>query len=221
MSLIMDACYKRYSQYRQDVEKWLAYPRYLQQEYGINPVIAGGAIRDVMLGAEVNDIDLFISASDWRLFFNLLEVSDVSSVDRAEIWGDYTYNVADREGWKYDRAGREGDHTQIVGIYNHKDSLVKQEYNIAILPKGISANGVIKDFNFGINHVAMNTYGILSISSNFIHDVEGQVITQRNTQSQATIDDAYGRICKKYPWPLHSQAGIELIPATPHIMGVV
>ena len=81
---------------RGTLEKWLAYPRYLQQEYGINPVLAGGCIRDLLLGLEPKDLDMFVSMSKWRRL-----------AAEPEAVHDHFNVIAKREGWASNPGPRE------------------------------------------------------------------------------------------------------------------
>lgn len=42
------------------IEKWAEYLRTVEQEHNVTCVLAGGCLRDVLLGANVKDLDVFV-----------------------------------------------------------------------------------------------------------------------------------------------------------------
>lgn len=184
------------------VNKWLAYPRQLQQTYGVNPVLAGGCIRDILLGKPVNDLDVFISMSNWR------------RPDSAADCDSLIHEMAKAENWKLTHESASDFsrevHARIHSVWNFQSEFIQQPYNIIILADDSPAAKVIGDFDVGLNMVGVNTYGALALSQHFVHDVDHQVMTIRNERQRDSLLARYEKLSKKYPWPLVTKEGLEI-----------
>ena len=196
----MDAVTQAFARNRGTLEKWLAYPRYLQQEYGINPVLAGGCIRDLLLGQEPKDLDLFVSMSDWRISGGgyALARSTLDVIAKREGW------TLDEEAHPYPIPG------SLISVWTHTEEAIPYPYQITTLDKDTSAADLVSQFDFGINMVGVNTYGALALSAYFLYDVENHHITIRNERSRERTLARYERISKKYQVPLVTAEGVEL-----------
>jgi hypothetical protein len=196
---IMQRIQATYAQTRGTLEKWLQYPRYLQQEYGVNPVLAGGCIRDLLLGQEPKDLDLFISMSEWRWARDSDTIQEIFDV------------IAHREGWALDGEEHVAPiPASLVSVYHHKERDLEYPYQIAVLREDTPAAELIGQFDFGINMVGVNTYGALALTEYFVYDAEHHTITIRNERSRETTLARYERLSKKYPGPLMTAEGLEL-----------
>lgn len=196
----MDHITQAFARNRGTLEKWLAYPRYLQQEYGINPVLAGGCIRDLLLGHEPKDLDLFVSMSNWRQ----TDSEPLSVADAFEI-------IAKREGWTNDDESHDASQPKsLISVWKFTDENTPVPFEVCCLSADTSSAALINDFDFGINMVGVNTYGALALSAYFIYDVERHTITIRNERSRERTLERYERISKKYQVPLVTAEGVEL-----------
>jgi hypothetical protein len=184
---------------RSTLERWLAYPRQLQQEYGLNPILAGGAVRDLLMGQEVKDLDIFLSPSGW--------------VGKRLGWSpEVASKIAEREGWSLHKRGEEYGQTTppLLSVWRFKSEFVEQRYDINLLVQDTSSNQLIRQFDFGLNQVAVNTFGILAMSENFVEDVAGNKITIRNDRGRDVILRRYEMLSEKYPVPLVTPEGLEI-----------
>lgn len=191
MSGVMKSIYTAFNSNRQLIEQWLHYPRALQQEYGINPVLAGGALRDLLLGKEVGEVDMYLSMSAWRAAAT--STSHISKV------------LLEREGWEVDGLSGEVSNSCIF-----EDENAGVTYHIRVLKDDSPVAKVIGEFDFGINMVGINTYGNLAISQHFVNDIDKQQITIRNERSREVLHKRYEKLSKKYQWPLVNSIGMEL-----------
>lgn len=194
--------YNQFNANRATIEKWLAYPRQLQMEYGINPLLAGGAMRDTILGGEVKDLDVFISVSKARM----------QGVD----FDSFVEDLADREGWQLKHCSNYEEmdpppHTTLHSVWEFHSEFVDKPYNIVILPEDTSSQDTINRFDFGLNMIAVNTYSIITTNKWFLEDVKGQKCTVINERSREVRDRRYASLLQKYPaLVLMSKEGLEL-----------
>ena len=187
---------------RATIEKWLAYPRQLQQEYGLNVILAGGAIRDLLMGHEPKDLDIWVTPSAW--------------VAKRIGWSETVVaKLGEREGWTHDGEVHDNpSHPSLMSVWSFKSQFVEPSYNIVVLGEDTNSNRLIGGFDFGINMVAVNTYTILAMSEFFIEDIAGNKITLRNERDRDTVLRRYEQLSKKYPVPLVTPEGLELAKPT-------
>ena len=202
MTKASEIIYSNFTKNRATVEKWLTYPRQLQMEYGINPVLAGGCMRDIILGGKVNDLDMFITRSSYQ--------NGLSDFDFLIA------NIAEKEGWElsfhsdYEEDDHLPHHRVLHSVWNFKSEFREEPYNIVILPDDIGTRDIIKEFDFGINMIGINTYSILSVNPHFVEDVEHTKCTIRNERSKEVTQRRYDKLSLKYELPLVSAEGLTL-----------
>jgi hypothetical protein len=189
--------YGNFTKHRATVEKWLSYPRQLQMEYGINPILAGGCMRDIILGGEVSDLDVFVTRSSYQ--------NGLSDFDFLIA------NMAEKEGWELDHnKGASETRAPLHSVWTFQSEFQDKPYNIIILFDDIGQKDIIKDFNFGINMISINTYSILAAHPHFVEDVEGLKCTLRNERSRERTMYKYEKLCLQYELPLVTVEGLEL-----------
>lgn len=199
----LELIYDSFTKHRATVEKWLSYPRQLQMEYGVNPILAGGCMRDIILGGEVKDLDVFITVSKSRL----------DCLDRLNDLNDLISHIAETEGWELaDAKDSSQTHTGLHSVWNFQSEFQDKPYNIIVLYGDIGQQDVIKDFNFGINMISVNCYSVLAAHPHFLEDVDNMKCTIRNERSRERTMYKYDQLCLKYNLlPLVTPEGLEIM----------
>lgn len=210
------------------VAEWLAYPRELQARYGVVPVIAGGAIRDLILGREVKDIDVFLTRSDIlrdaygdRKIWKFIESNEGwpqpmlagSEYVDADSLVDKTPFDKDNMVLKERTKVKHNRHIQAVYEYNHE--MIAIPYNFIYFDHDYTASEVVNDFDMGLCMVGFNVYGTAVISRAFAVDVHTQRMTLYREESKERALTRHARISVKYPWPLVDKEGNTLQMPTP------
>lgn len=185
--------------HRQTFEEWLIYPRELQLEYGIIPLIAGGCIRDTLLNQPVKGIDIFITRSQW-----LSDTFDEAENDNSlsSWWNE----IAVREGWILEhKADTEYEFQEkatgrdIVGVYSYKHPEIDVPYNIIVMDGDKPSKEILGEFDFGICQIGINAYGLSTVRKEFVDDLANKTLTATRDQPQEQRQMRLARLQEKFP----------------------
>lgn len=150
-------------------------------------LIAGGALRDLWLGGEVKDVDIFISANTIipESFIPLLQSSNPESA------------IGDRS-------------ITSQGIFCFQKN--STAFNIIRCNSLTTPQQRFERFDFGICKIAYGIDGLIT-HPEFLYDIKHQQMTLRRCDSANLFIQSvkrYNRFRLKYPWPMVIPSDLEL-----------
>lgn len=195
--------------HRATFEQWLAYPRQLLLQYGLIPLIAGGAVRDTLFNKEVKDIDVFLTRSQW--------IADRLDPDFKLAWW---HEIAMLEGWttehEHDGSSKDPEFQEfhnhnrnIVAVYSYQHPEVSIPYNFIVIDSDKDSREVLSDFDIGICQIGINPFGMAIMTKAFRKDMENRTFTATREQASDRQAMRLQRLRDKYP--LWSQGSDKII----------
>jgi hypothetical protein len=128
-------------------------------------VIAGGALRDLVMGEHPSDIDIFVWADEYKKPFTTLPYQD----DLRQ----YAFRPFDSDLTNYDM--NFGD---VVEVFNGNNFSISCAVQLILLRGPVTVSSVAERCDFGICRIAWDGFALF-VHQDFIHDYTHQVLTLR------------------------------------------
>lgn len=152
-------------------------------------IIAGGAIRSVVLGQNINDIDLFFNVRDE------LDIKDMHKEFRSDVWNDilsiedvknidYFYSMSENFMMKYDGTLNLGDRVVDIDFCFYR---TREPWN---------------EFHLSIDRLYMNRHGELVLTDDFVKTLTNKTIYFDKAHNNTAFNRArkhLDKISKRFP----------------------
>lgn len=158
---------------------------------GFRIVIAGGALRDILLDRPVKDIDIYIANHHFG------GLRDSGLFGRWQNTGERQYQESlIIQTW------------ECVAIHRRLKECfegISEEINVIVIdsPSGVNIAKILDSFDLGICRVATSVGTGLVYTRDFENDANNKCMTILNDSNKQFVLAHYMRIAEKYPdWPL-------------------
>jgi hypothetical protein len=161
-------------------------------------VIAGGALRDTLLGREVKDIDVFASHPyGWSNAHDIISWTDWA--DR--MLGPSYYVIHEGLAQEYS----EGLYGVVCAIEIDAAVTRPRPIQLIMLDTPVTLETVVERIDFGLCRVSHDGTTLFQ-HPDFVHDVNNRFFTLRRSENEAQYDRScrrFRRLNEKYPgWPM-------------------
>ena len=156
--------------------EWVSMLRHVQT-YFPNAKIAGGALRDLELGKEIKDVDIFITRTH----------------DFHESMGKLHDDIKQTYHSEYGMHCSKTDPREIYGIYHVRKNDIKYEFIV-----GSEKETSIDLFDIGICQISFDGNQI-NVTQNYIDDVQNKIIRVYNPHGTNRTIKRIARMSEKFP----------------------